>query len=49
MVIVSQVFSVFSYFCCHVVLFWGFYEMSIISLLFLLVKHSPYSERYAAF
>lgn len=38
-----------SYVCCHVFFFWVFYELSIVSLLYLLVKYSPYSERYVAF
>nr|QZZ81259.1 NADH dehydrogenase subunit 4 [Prosthogonimus pellucidus] len=45
----SLFFSVFCYICCHALFFWIFYEMSIIPLLFLLIKDSPYSERYTAF
>nr|UDU84932.1 NADH dehydrogenase subunit 4 [Haematoloechus sp. CW13H] len=40
--------SVLSYSCVHSLLFWGFYEVSIFSLLLLLILDSPYSERYLA-
>lgn len=48
-VVLSQFSSLVCYVCCHVILFWVFYEVSILSLLYLLVKESPYSERYTAF
>nr|UFQ88930.1 NADH dehydrogenase subunit 4 [Rhinebothroides sp. MZUSP 8027]UFQ88942.1 NADH dehydrogenase subunit 4 [Rhinebothroides sp. MZUSP 8028]UFQ88954.1 NADH dehydrogenase subunit 4 [Rhinebothroides sp. MZUSP 8029] len=32
----------------HVVLFWCFYELSMLPLLFLIFKDSPYSERFIA-
>lgn len=48
-VLLSQFSSLMCYVCCHVVLFWVFYEVRILSLLYLLVKESPYSERYTAF
>lgn len=44
-----SVFSSFLCYCCiHAVWFWVFYEVSIVSLLVLLVVDSPYSERYVA-
>nr|YP_009938507.1 NADH dehydrogenase subunit 4 [Prosthogonimus cuneatus]QNU39791.1 NADH dehydrogenase subunit 4 [Prosthogonimus cuneatus] len=47
--VVSQIFSIFCYLCCHALFFWIFYEMSLVPLLYLLIKDSPYSERYTAF
>nr|YP_010704125.1 NADH dehydrogenase subunit 4 [Plagiorchis elegans]WCO87335.1 NADH dehydrogenase subunit 4 [Plagiorchis elegans] len=44
----SVAFSILCYSCSNSLLFWFFYEMSILCLLFLLVKESPYSERYIA-
>lgn len=44
----SVFFSILSYCCVHALLFWFFYEMSILCLLFLLILESPYSERYIA-
>lgn len=40
--------SLISYCCTHALMFWVFYEMSILLLLLLLVVESPYSERYIA-
>nr|AYH51365.1 NADH dehydrogenase subunit 4 [Cardiocephaloides medioconiger] len=40
--------SILCYCSNHVFFFWWFYEVSILSLLFLLVVESPYSERYLA-
>nr|YP_010704910.1 NADH dehydrogenase subunit 4 [Plagiorchis multiglandularis]WCQ78405.1 NADH dehydrogenase subunit 4 [Plagiorchis multiglandularis] len=48
MVSFSVFFSILCYCCGHALLFWFFYEMSILCLLFLLVMESPYSERYIA-
>nr|UDU84920.1 NADH dehydrogenase subunit 4 [Glypthelmins quieta] len=48
MITVSVLASILSYCCVHAFFFWFFYEMSILSLLFLLVMESPYSERYVA-
>nr|WSP01991.1 NADH dehydrogenase subunit 4 [Wallinia sp. URM-2015] len=48
MMLLSMLCSVGSYCCTHGLLFWVFYEMSMIPLLFLLVYESPYSERYVA-
>nr|AYH51354.1 NADH dehydrogenase subunit 4 [Alaria americana] len=45
---VSMVSSLFCYCSNHAFLFWWFYEVSMLSLLFLLVVESPYSERYLA-
>lgn len=44
----SVSFSILCYCCGHSLLFWFFYEMSILCLLLLLVIESPYSERYIA-
>nr|AYH51396.1 NADH dehydrogenase subunit 4 [Hysteromorpha triloba] len=47
--VTMSVFSALLCYCSnHVFLFWLFYEVSILSLLFLLVVESPYSERYLA-
>lgn len=40
--------SILRYCCCHVLGFWVFYELSILSLLLLLIVESPYSERFVA-
>nr|UFJ44422.1 NADH dehydrogenase subunit 4 [Glypthelmins sp. LW2G] len=48
MVSSSVLFSILSYSCVNAFFFWVFYEMSILSLLLLLVVESPYSERYVA-
>lgn len=47
-VLLRQFSALMCYICCHVVFFWVFYEIRILSLLYLLVKESPYSERYTA-
>nr|YP_009689306.1 NADH dehydrogenase subunit 4 [Postharmostomum commutatum]QEL51322.1 NADH dehydrogenase subunit 4 [Postharmostomum commutatum] len=44
----SLVSGILSYCVSHALLFWGFYEVSILSLLYLLVAESPYSERFIA-
>nr|YP_009139758.1 NADH dehydrogenase subunit 4 [Ogmocotyle sikae]AKG49755.1 NADH dehydrogenase subunit 4 [Ogmocotyle sikae] len=44
----SVVCSLISYCCVHALMFWVFYELSILCLLLLLVIESPYSERYIA-
>nr|AKP94285.1 NADH dehydrogenase subunit 4 [Diplostomum spathaceum] len=44
-----SIFSSLLCYCCnYVFFFWFFYEVSILSLLFLLIVDSPYSERYLA-
>nr|UDU84944.1 NADH dehydrogenase subunit 4 [Orientocreadium sp. HS] len=48
MISVSVVFSILSYSCVNSFLFWVFYELSILSLLLLIICESPYSERYVA-
>ncbi|KAF6773231.1 hypothetical protein AHF37_07884 [Paragonimus kellicotti] len=40
--------SLLSYCCVHSLWFWVFYEGAILPLLFLLIRESPYSERYVA-
>nr|YP_009867148.1 NADH dehydrogenase subunit 4 [Diplostomum ardeae]QKG04347.1 NADH dehydrogenase subunit 4 [Diplostomum ardeae] len=47
-IIMSVVSSLFCYCSNYVFFFWFFYEVSILSLLFLLIVESPYSERYLA-
>lgn len=47
-VFLSIVFSVCSFVRCHALVFWCFYELSIVSLLVLLIIESPYSERFLA-
>nr|YP_010166573.1 NADH dehydrogenase subunit 4 [Tamerlania zarudnyi]QRV61242.1 NADH dehydrogenase subunit 4 [Tamerlania zarudnyi] len=49
MLVLSLVFSMFCYCTDHGLWFWVCYEMSILPLLYLVIWHSPYSERYAAF
>nr|QBF03689.1 NADH dehydrogenase subunit 4 [Echinostoma sp. JM-2019] len=44
----SVVSSILCYCCVNGLLFWVFYEMSILPLLFLLIVESPYSERFIA-
>ena len=44
----SVICSLVSYCCVHSLVFWVFYEMSILLLLLLLILESPYSERYIA-
>nr|YP_009326178.1 NADH dehydrogenase subunit 4 [Paragonimus ohirai]APD26970.1 NADH dehydrogenase subunit 4 [Paragonimus ohirai] len=48
MIFLSLVSSLFSYCCVHSLGFWVFYEGAILPLLFLLIRESPYSERYVA-
>nr|UFQ88870.1 NADH dehydrogenase subunit 4 [Rhinebothrium sp. MZUSP 8022] len=44
----SLVFSGLCFCINHAVLFWCFYELSMLPLLFLIFKDSPYSERFIA-
>nr|QIQ48856.1 NADH dehydrogenase subunit 4 [Schistosoma spindale] len=44
----SIVSAIFVYFVNNVLIFWFFYELSIVSALYLLVKESYYPERYNA-
>nr|YP_010693883.1 NADH dehydrogenase subunit 4 [Morishitium polonicum]WCD42520.1 NADH dehydrogenase subunit 4 [Morishitium polonicum] len=44
----SVVSSFFCYCCINGIWFWVFYEISILSLLILLILESPYSERFLA-
>nr|QWT69516.1 NADH dehydrogenase subunit 4 [Paragonimus westermani] len=48
MVFLSLCCSILSYCCAHSLGFWVLYEGAILPLLFLLVRESPYSERYVA-
>nr|APX55317.1 NADH dehydrogenase subunit 4 [Paragonimus westermani] len=48
MIYLSLCCSIFSYCCAHSLGFRVFYEGAILPLLFLLVRESPYSERYVA-
>nr|WCH58144.1 NADH dehydrogenase subunit 4 [Holostephanus sp. FJ-2023] len=48
MICLSIVSSVLCYCSVNVLVFWVFYEMSILSLFYLLLADSPYSERYIA-
>lgn len=45
---VRMVSAVCCYSVSHVLLFWVFYELSILALLYLLFVESPYSERFIA-
>nr|UFQ88654.1 NADH dehydrogenase subunit 4 [Divaricobothrium sp. LRP 10377] len=45
---VSLSFSCLCFCVNHAVLFWCFYELSMLPLLFLIFKDSPYSERFLA-
>nr|UFQ89194.1 NADH dehydrogenase subunit 4 [Anthocephalum cf. caira DJM-2021] len=45
---VSLLFSALCFCVNHSVLFWCFYELSMLPLLFLIFKDSPYSERFIA-
>lgn len=47
-VFLSVLRALLCYCCHHVILFWVFYELSILPLLYLLVRESPYSERFLA-
>lgn len=44
----SIISALFSYMCVHALVFWFFYELSIVCALFLLLYESPYPERYKA-
>nr|UEC44188.1 NADH dehydrogenase subunit 4 [Taenia tianguangfui] len=46
--VLSLVFSVFSFCINHSVIFWCVYELSMLPLLYLIFKESPYSERFLA-
>nr|YP_009262384.1 NADH dehydrogenase subunit 4 [Homalogaster paloniae]ANI86960.1 NADH dehydrogenase subunit 4 [Homalogaster paloniae] len=48
LITLSVACSLVSYCCVHSLVFWVFYEMSILFLLLLLILESPYSERYVA-
>nr|YP_010505934.1 NADH dehydrogenase subunit 4 [Paragonimus skrjabini miyazakii]UXE35006.1 NADH dehydrogenase subunit 4 [Paragonimus skrjabini miyazakii] len=48
MIFLSLCCSLLSYSCVHSLGFWVFYEGAILPLLFLLIRESPYSERYVA-
>nr|UEC44176.1 NADH dehydrogenase subunit 4 [Taenia caixuepengi] len=41
-------FTVLSFCINHCIIFWCFYEMSMLPLLYLIFKESPYSERFLA-
>nr|YP_009367929.1 NADH dehydrogenase subunit 4 [Senga ophiocephalina]ARK18840.1 NADH dehydrogenase subunit 4 [Senga ophiocephalina] len=45
---VSLVFSCFCFCANHAVLFWVYYELSMLPLLYLVFRDSPYSERFIA-
>lgn len=47
-VLISVISSILSYMSVKVLIFWVFYEISILSLFYLLIVDSPYSERYIA-
>nr|UFQ88966.1 NADH dehydrogenase subunit 4 [Rhinebothrium sp. MZUSP 8030] len=44
----SLIFSSLCFCVNHAILFWCFYELSMLPLLFLIFKDSPYSERFIA-
>nr|UFQ88354.1 NADH dehydrogenase subunit 4 [Rhinebothrium megacanthophallus] len=46
--IASLIFSILCFSVNHAVLFWCLYELSMLPLLFLIFKDSPYSERFIA-
>lgn len=46
--LMSLVFSCFSFIINHSILFWCCYELSMLPLLYLIFKRSPYSERFLA-
>lgn len=48
MLLVRIVSSILCYCCVHSFWFWCFYEVSILSLLLLVIAESPYPERYMA-
>nr|YP_010285380.1 NADH dehydrogenase subunit 4 [Eudiplozoon nipponicum]UKQ56155.1 NADH dehydrogenase subunit 4 [Eudiplozoon nipponicum] len=44
----SCVSCLLSFCSCHSIWFWGFYELSIVFILFLIYLDSPYSDRFVA-
>nr|UFQ88366.1 NADH dehydrogenase subunit 4 [Caulobothrium sp. LRP 10376] len=46
--LLSLLFSAFSFCVNHSILFWCFYELSMLPLLYLIFHDSPYSERFLA-
>lgn len=44
----SLIFSILCFCVKHSILFWVFYELSMLPLLYLIFKESPYSERFIA-
>nr|YP_010702652.1 hypothetical protein P1R15_mgp01 [Sparganum proliferum]CAI7563736.1 nad4 [Sparganum proliferum] len=46
--IMSLVFTLLCFCCNHSILFWCFYELSMLPLLYLIFSDSPYSERFIA-
>lgn len=46
--IASLIFRGMRFIINHAILFWCFYELSMLPLLFLIFKGSPYSERFLA-
>lgn len=44
----SLTFSILCFCISHSVLFWVFYELSMLPLLYLIFNNSPYSERFLA-
>nr|AIB52357.1 NADH dehydrogenase subunit 4 [Spirometra erinaceieuropaei] len=46
--VLSLVFSFLCFCCNHSILFWCFYELSMLPLLYLIFCDSPYSERFIA-
>nr|AEY84609.1 NADH dehydrogenase subunit 4 [Nippotaenia chaenogobii] len=47
-IILSLIFSICCFCTTNIILFWCFYELSMLPLLFLIFKDSPYSERFIA-
>lgn len=45
---VSLVFTIFCFCVKHSIIFWCFYELSMLPLLYLIFRDSPYSERFIA-
>nr|BAV82518.1 NADH dehydrogenase subunit 4 [Rodentolepis nana] len=46
--LVSLIFSILCFCVSHSILFWVFYELSMLPLLYLIFSSSPYSERFLA-
>nr|UFQ88510.1 NADH dehydrogenase subunit 4 [Rhinebothrium sp. 3 DJM-2021] len=46
--LISLVFSALCFCVNHAIVFWCFYELSMLPLLYLIFKDSPYSERFIA-